>query len=1146
MPQRDLPWVTKSTGSRVREAARPGRLTTSLVAGVVVAALATTGVGTATHAKARPVQADVAAVHTESARSAGTVAGAQQAFGTVPVAFVANRGQTDPRVRYYAVGHGFAFFATRHELMLSLSKDKPARHLALALRFLNSNPDTVVTAAKRAPGTVNYLAGRHPSGQQTGLSRYRDIVYRNLWPRIDLRLHVRAGVLKYEFHVRPGGRVSDIRLAYAGARRLGLGADGALRIRTALGVLRDSRPVTYQKISGARVPVSSRFRLDGGGKAARFAFKVGPHQRGHGLVIDPGVQFTTFLGGNSNEIGAGIAVDGSGNSYVGGTTQSPNFPTTTGAFKRTGAVNNFSDVFVTKLNPAGTALIYSTFVGGSDLESGNGIAVDAAGNAYVTGTTKSTNFPTTAGAFDRTLNTPGNCPRCGIDNTDGFVFKLNAAGSQLAYSTYLGGGTDIDSPRGITVDGAGSAYVVGETNSTDFPTTAGAFRPTPAGQTDMFVTKLNPAGSALAYSTRLGGTQVDNGQSIAVDSGGNAYALGFTSSTDFPTTAGAFDRTANGGFDPTLTKLNPAGSALVYSTYLGGQAFDSGNDLRLDGAGNAYVAGQTSSTDFPTTPGAFDTTPDGADGFVTKVNATGSALVYSTVIGGSAFDSVNGIVLDPAGDAWLAAGTTSADFPVSADAADATSNGASDAVIAELNAAGSALPYATYLGGSQSDNANDIGRDSAGNLYVTGNTFSMDFPATVGAFDTVWNGDPTIFWGDAFVTKLSLTGGTTPPAPPAVPVAPTLVAPANGASPAQPVGFDWNDVTGAASYTIEIDDSSAFTAPLVSTQTVTSSAYLAGGLPAATLFWRVRALNTAGTPGPYSATRSVLPQAAPAPTTLNSLDINPAMVAGGDASSGTVVVSVSAPDTTIVSLSSSNPAAASVPATVTLPTGGFTGTFTIATSAVASSTNVVITATFNGSSRSSTLAVTGGSPPPAASLQSLVLSPSSVTGGTGAQAALVLSGAAPTTGAALSLSSSNPAVASVPASATVSGGSTSTTVAISTPAVSSSTLVTITASYGGVTRTAVLTVTPAAPPPQNATVTVTATGRSGERITSSPAGISVATGSSGSATFATGTSVTLSASRSAVWTGACSSSGSKVPTCTFTATGPSSVTANVQ
>ena len=614
---------------------------------------------------------------------------------------------------------------------------------------------------------------------------------------------------------------------------------------------------------------------------------------------------------------------------------------------------------MTKLNPAGTALVYSTFVGGSNMEFGNGLAVDAAGNAYVTGTTKSTNFPTTGGAFDRTLNTPGTCPRCGIDNTDGFVFKLNAAGSpRLLHLSRR-------RPRhrlaaGYRGNRAGNAFVVGETPSSEFPTTAGAFDRTRSGQIDMFVTKLNPTGSALAYSTFVGGAQVDNGQSITVDAAGNAYAMGSSSSTDFPTTAGAFDRTANGGFDGTVTKLNPAGSALVYSTYLGGQDSDGGSDVTLNGAGNAYVVGGTSSTNFPTTPGAFDTTPDGSDGFVTKLNPAGSALVYSTAIGGSASDSLGGIVLDPAGNAWLAAGTTSADFPVSADASDPTFNGVGDAVIAELNAAGSALPFATFLGGSQAEGAADIGRDGAGNLYVTGNTFSMDFPATVGAFDTVWNGDPTIFWGDAFVAKLSLTGGSTPPAPQPIPAAPTLLAPANGANPAQPVGFDWNDVTSAASYTIQIDDSSTFTAPLVRTQTVTSSSYLAGGLPSKTLFWRVRGINTAGTAGAFSVTRSLVPQAAPDPTSLTNLDINPATVVGGDLSSGTVIVSVSAPDTTVISLSSSKPAVASVPATVTVPTGGFTGTFLIATSPVASTTNVVITATLNGSSRSGNLTVTGG------------------------------------------------------------------------------------------------------------------------------------------------------------------------------------------
>ena len=1076
---------------------------------------------------------------------------AQKAFAAMPLAFVQNRGQTDARVRYYALGNHYAFFATRDELMLSLTKDKPARSLALGLRFIDRNPHAAIVAARKAPGKVNYLTGTDPAASQTNLSRYQEIVYRGLWPHIDLRLHERAGVLKYEFHLHPGARLSDIKLAYAGANNLTIARSGALQIKTGLGLLRDAPPVSYQLISGKRVSVRSRYVLNSGtaSKAPRFAFAVDGYRPGHDLIIDPGIQFTTFLGGSSHEVGAGIAVDASGNSYIGGTTQSPNFPTTTGAFRRTGAASNFSDAFVTKLNPAGTALIYSTFVGGSDLDLANGIAIDGSGNAYVTGTTKSSNFPTTGGAFDRSLNIPPNCPRCATDNTDGFAFKLNASGSALSYSTYLGG-TDIDSPRGVAVDGSGNAYVTGETLSVDFPTTAGAFRRALAGAYDMFVTKLNPTGTALTYSTYLGGSQVDNGEAGSVDSGGNAYALGFSSSTDFPTTPGALDTTANGGFDVTLTKLNPAGSAPVYSTYLGGQGFDTGNDLALDGSGDAYIGGGTGSTDFPTTPGAFDTASDGNDAFVTKLNPAGSAALYSTALGGGGSDSVNGIIIDTAGNAWLAGSTSSADFPVTADAADASFNGgATDATIAELSASGSALLYSTFLGGSQSESGMDIGRDSAGSLYVTGLTYSMDFPATTGAFDTIFNGDPSIFWGDAFVTKVSLTAGTTPPAPPAVPAAPTLLAPANASSPAQPVGFDWSDVTGAASYTIQIGNSSAFAAPLVLEQSVTASNFAAGGLGTTTQFWRVRGVNSAGVPGAWSATRSFTPQAPPAPTGLTSLDVNPATVVGGSASSGTVVVSVAAPNTTVISLSSSNPAVAAVPASVTVPTNGFTGTFTITTSAVQTSTAVVITASLNGTSRTGTLTVTPQSaPPPAASLQSLALNPSSVTGGTGAQGALVLSGAAPAAGAAVALSSSNAAVAAVPAGATVTGGATSATFAVSTSAVSTATTVTISATYNGVTRTASLTVTPAPPPSQTAALTVTATGRSGERVTSTPAGINAATGASSSASFALGTSITLSVTngRSAVWSGACSSGGNRVRTCTFTLNGTAAVTANVQ
>jgi hypothetical protein len=964
---------------------------------------------------------------------------------SVPVSFVENRGQTDARVRFSAQGDRYAVYATRGSVVLALERPGTARGLALALRFPAARPE----GAQRLSGTVNYLRGDR---RVTGLRRYGAVVYRGLWPGIDLRVEPGAGALKYELRVHPGASPSAIALAYAGARHLSVDAAGRLRLDAALGTLRDSAPVSYQVASGRRVPVASRFALRGAG---RFGFAVGAYRHDRDLVIDPGIHWTTFLGGSANEDGAGVAVDAAGNTYVAGTTQSPDFPTV-GAFRRTGAAQNSSDVFVTKLNPNGNGLVYSTFVGGSNLDFGRRIAIDAAGNAYVTGQTKSSNFPTTGGAFSRALHIPPNCPRCATDNTDGFAFKLNAAGSALAYSTYLGG-TDYDDPRGIAVDGSGNAYVAGDTLSLDYPTTAGAFQRTLRGQYDEFVTKLNPTGSALAYSTFVGGTQVDNGERIAVDSTGSAYVVGFSSSADFPTTAGAFDRTANGAFDVTVTKLSPAGSALVYSTFLGGSGFDTGSGLAVDGAGNAFVSGGAGSTDFPTTPGAFDTSSDGSDAFVTKLSPTGSAAVYSTVVGGTDGDGANGVALDPAGDAWFSGTTGSVSYPVTADAADATFDGGVDGLITELNPAGSALLYSTFLGGSGSDVGTDLGRGPAGDVFVTGTTSSMDFPATVGAFDTVFNGDPLVFWGDAFVTRLSLSRTTSAPvAPQPVPAAPALLAPANGSAADQPITFQWNGVAAAASYEIQIAGSSSFAAPLVRDATVSqTTTYATGGLATATQFWRVRGINLNGVAGAWSAVRSFTPLDAPPPAVLSTMSTQPDTVVGGEQSTVTAVLSVGAPlGGAVVSLASSNPAVAPVPSTVTIPENGFAGTAFFTTTPVSAPTTVTITGTYNGSTRTATLWVT-----PSAS-------------------------------------------------------------------------------------------TPPPPPPsaQTAIVTVNASGRSGVTVSSSPAGIAVSSGSSGSASFRVGDSVTLSGSggRKAVWSGGCSSGGQKTASCTFTVGGDTTVGANVQ
>ncbi len=924
---------------------------------------------------------------------------------------------------------------------------------------------------------------------------------------------------------------------------------GALALQTDLGTLRDVPPSSYQMIDGARVPVNSGYVLDAADSVTKgvrpYGFSLGSYRHDSELVVDPGIEYSTFLGGSSHELAAGIAVDATGSVYVVGTTQSPDFPTTAGAFRRTGAAGNFSDVFVSKINSTGTALIYSTFIGGSDLDFGRRIAVDRLGNAYITGQTKSTNFPTTAGAFDRSFNVL-TCPRCGIDQYDAFVAKLNPAGSALVYSTFLGG-TDIDDARGIAVDGSGNAYVTGETTSPDFPTTAGALSRTNHGAYDVFVTKLNAAGSALIYSTYLGGTDVDNGERIAVDADGQALVLGFSSSSDFPTTAGALDVTANGGFDITLTKLNAAGTGLVYSTFLGGSDSEFAGGLAVDAAGNTYVSGTTASVNFPTTAGAVDRTQQGGDAFVSKINPAGSALIYSTLLGGTASDGATAVQADAAGNAWVTGITSSIDFPVTPNAAPTSFHGVADAFVTELNAQGSALLYSTYLGGTQSDGGDDAALEEGLGIYVAGHTYSSDFPATAAAYDTAFNGDPSIFWGDAFIAKISFSLTTSNPlASLPVPGVPVLVAPANGESSTQPLTFDWNDVTGAATYEIQVDDSAAFAAPLIRDATIATSMYATSNLATVPHFWRVRGINVNGVAGAWSAVRTFTPQAAPPPATLSTMSTNPSTVVGGSGSTGTVVLSVGAPDGgAVVALSSSAPGIASVPTAVTVPANGFAGTFSIGTAAITASTSIVITATYNGSVRTTALTVTPTSAPPSVSLQGIGISPASVVGGTSAGGVVTLSGAAPAGGMSVGLSSSNTAIGAVPGTVIVPAGATTASFAVTTSSVAFASSVTVTATAGGVSRTASLTVSPSAP--QTATLSVTASGRKGVVVSSQPAGISVTTGSSGSASFAVGTSITLTLSdgRDAIWSGACST-GNKAKTCTFTLNGPASVTAAVQ
>ena len=394
---------------------------------------------------------------------------ALDAYGKLPLSFIPNEGQTEEAVRYYAQGAGYSFFFTHKGATLSFAEGKGRGH-ALALEFLGAKPHAKLTAQKQLSGEVNYLRGNDPAEWQQNLPTHAELLYGGLWPGIDMAVRGEGGKLKYEFHLKPGSSVDDVRLGYRGAEGLKVGASGALLVRTSLGVLKDAAPVSYQRIGGERVPVKSRYRLTGDGS---YGFAVGAYDPRYPLVIDPGLDYSTFLGGTGVDTGDSIAVR-DGRAYVTGLTQY-NYPTTPGAFDRT--LDGDVDAFVTKLNASGSALAYSTFLGDGDI--GFGIAVRD-GRAYVTGATRSSDFPTTPGAFDRTFN----------GSEDAFVTKLNVSGSALGYPTFLGG-TSFDAGRGIAVDGSGRVYVTGYTPSAEYPTTPGAFDTSFNGiDVDAFVTKL--------------------------------------------------------------------------------------------------------------------------------------------------------------------------------------------------------------------------------------------------------------------------------------------------------------------------------------------------------------------------------------------------------------------------------------------------------------------------------------------------------------------------------------------------------------------------------------------------------------------------------------------------------------------------------
>jgi hypothetical protein len=685
-------------------------------------------------------------------------AGVSDSYGKLPLHFEANLGQTHGDVHFLSRGSGYVLYLTSNEAVFVLKTPNPgarrgahekprASTTVLRMAIVDSNPRPQISGLDALPAKVNYFVGKDPAKWRSNVSTFARLHYRDVYPGIDLFYYGNQRQLEYDFIVAPGADPRRILLDFVGADALEIDAEGDLILHTGARPVRLQKPSIYQEKGGKRQEIAGRYAVHG---ANRVGFEVADYDRSRPLVIDPVFRFySTYLGG---ERGEAIAVDRRGNAYITGFAGSTDFPTTPGAFQPNAAGGDF-DAFVTKVNPQGTRIIYSTYLGGGGTDISNGIAVDADGHAYVVGATSSDDFPVTAGAFQTACPgvVSGSC-------RDAFVVKLNTDGSAPIYSTYLGGSSGA-AARAVALDDSGSAYIAGVTGSIDFPTTPGTFQTIARCGGDVFVTKLNPSGSALIYSTYLGGDGQDDdlGVGIAVDTAGNAYVAGHTKSLNFPTTPGAFQPAYGGGlWDAFVTKLDPTGSTLVYSTYLGGTDFDQALAIAVDGAGGAYVTGRTASTNFPTVNAFQGTNPGGFRAFVTRLHASGSLLIYSTYLGGSSGEEANGIAVDLFGNAHVTGVTNSTDFPTTPGAFQPVHAGGNtqEAFLTKLGPSGSALAYSTFLGGTGYEVGFGIAVDRAGSAYITGETGSPDFPTSKRAPVPGFQG----FFQDAFVTKVFGSG----------------------------------------------------------------------------------------------------------------------------------------------------------------------------------------------------------------------------------------------------------------------------------------------------------------------------------------------------------------------------------------------------
>lgn len=682
----------------------------------------------------------------------------------MPVCFVQNTGQYDPRCQFvsyngdlttfFAADH-FALQLTPRELDEQLAREggakqpaklKPADGLAYCNVFLRweGARESAVVAREEAPTRVNYLFGVDPKGWHTDVPTYRRLDVADLYTGVDVELRVgqKNGRSRVEYDVvlEPGADLSKVVMKVEGAAAMRVAQDGSLEISTAAGLLRQELPAAWQvRADGQREAVAARFRvLDD----MRFGFEADGVASDSTLVVDPILVYSTYAGGMSCEMAFGVDAEPAGEVVAVGLSQSSNYPTTAGAFDTTW---NNDDVLVTRLDSTGSSLLYSTFIGGGGVDGAQAVRTLGNGDALICGTTSSNDFPVTAGAFDTTLG----------GHNDAFVLRLNSAGSALVWSTFVGGG-NADEGWDLRTTIAGGAILVGRTWSSDFPTTAGAFDTTLGGVSDAYALELTAGGVGQAWGSYLGGAGDEVGLAVGLFGAAEEVVIGGTTySADFPTTAGALDTTLGGTLDGFVARLSGDGSALLQSTYLGGSNEDAVMSVDVHIGGDVFVAGSTTSADFPTTAGALDTQFDGtSDGVLARIKPDLASFAYSTYVGGNGRDELNGVVADPNGIAFFIGTTFSTNMTVTGagyqQPAQGGAPGSSDVYLGTIDESGAFYEYATYVGGPPSEHGLSLTLDFLSYVAFFAGHARDGFPTTPGAYQTQFAGGS----GDIFVIRI--------------------------------------------------------------------------------------------------------------------------------------------------------------------------------------------------------------------------------------------------------------------------------------------------------------------------------------------------------------------------------------------------------